>query len=193
MMNQRDYGRTHQLGEVEGISKNWGWFLALGILLVLLGAGVISSAFYATIFTMIILGVFLLCGGVVQIFQAFLARRWTGFFLSLFLGILYIVTGFICLTKPAEAAIGATFLIAALCFVGGLFRMITSLVLRFEHWGWVFFNGLITFILGVLIYSQWPVSGLWVIGLFVGIDLILSGWTWILLSLSAQNRLSSWR
>lgn len=189
----QDYGKTHQLGEVEGISKKWGWFLALGILLVLLGAAAISTAFYSTIFTMIILGFFLLCGGVVQIFQAVLARKWSGFFLALLLGILYIITGFISISKPAEAAVGLTLLIAVLCFVGGLFRMITSLVLRFEYWGWVFFNGLVTFILGILIYSEWPISGLWVIGLFVGIDLILAGWSWILLALSAQNRLLSWK
>ena len=60
-------------------------------------------------------------------------------------------------------------------------------MMRFEHWGWVLFNGLITFVLGLMIYQQWPLAGLWIIGLFVGIDMILSGWSWLLLSLSARK------
>ncbi len=57
--------------------------------------------------------------------------------------------------------------------------------------GMGFFNGLITFILGVMIYFGWPLSGLWVIGLFIGVYLILAGWSWLILSLSARSR--SWR
>jgi uncharacterized membrane protein HdeD (DUF308 family) len=118
-----------------------------------------------------------------------MASKWSGLFLSLLLGILYIITGLLCIANPRMAAITLTLWIAALCFVIGLFKMITSLMLRFEHWGWVFFNGLITFILGALIYANWPVSGLWVIGLFIGIDLILAGWTWVLLSLGLHKSL----
>jgi uncharacterized membrane protein HdeD (DUF308 family) len=65
--------------------------------------------------------------------------------------------------------------------------MLSSVLIRFEQWGWVFFNGLITFLLGVMIYSDWPLSGLWVIGMFIGIDLILTGWSWIVLSLAARS------
>ncbi len=59
--------------------------------------------------------------------------------------------------------------------------------MRFPHWGWVLFNGIITLILGIIIWRQWPVSGLWVIGLFIGIDLIISGWAWIMLSFAARQ------
>lgn len=184
------YGRcelTNRFSEITEVKKNWGWFLALGVLLMLLGAGVMSSSFVATLFSIVILGVFLLAAGIVQIAQAFMARKWSGFFLSLFLGVLYIVTGAFCTFRPGEAAISLTLWIAAFCFVVGLFRMLSALFIRFDQWGWVFFNGLVTFILGAIIYSQWPFSGLWFIGLFVGIDMILSGWSWILLSLGART------
>lgn len=177
-----------QLSHVEDIRKNWGWFLALGIFLIFLGAAIIGSSYYATIFSMLVFGIFLLCAGVVQIFQAFLARKWGGLFLSLFLGILYIVTGFLCLGKPVEAAVSITLWIAAFCFIAGLFKMLAALLIRFDQWGWVFFNGAITFILGIMIYSSWPISGLWVIGLFIGIDLILAGWSWVFLSLTARSK-----
>lgn len=177
----------NRLSHIQGIKENWGWFFALGVLLILLGISIISSSFYATIFSIILLGIFLIGAGIVQVVQAFLARKWSGLFLSLFLGILYIVTGFLCVTKPAISAINITLWIAGFCFLIGLFKMISSLILQFEHWGWVFFNGLVTFLLGLMIYSDWPLSGLWVIGLFIGIDMILSGWSWLFLSLSARS------
>ncbi len=184
------YGKkelTNYLWDADEARKNWGWFLALGILLVLLGIGVASSSYYATVFSVIFFGIFLICAGIIQIVQAFLARHWSGFFISLLLGALYLITGFICASKPVVAAVNLTLWIAAFCFVAGLYRMLTSLILRFDQWGWVFFNGAVTFILGALIYSNWPLSGLWVIGLFIGIDLILSGWSWIWLSLTARS------
>lgn len=184
------YGKndlTNYFKDTEEARKNWTWFLALGVLLVLLGIGVAGSAYYATIFSVFILGVFLLSAGVVQFVQAFLARKWSGLFLSLLLGALYLITGFLCVTKPAAAAVSITLWIAALCLIAGLFRMIAALLLRFDQWGWVFFNGAVTFLLGMIIYSDWPVSGFWVIGTFVGLDLILSGWTWIVLSLTARK------
>ena len=182
-----EYPIKNYLRDIDEARKNWGWFFAFGLLLVILGACVISSSYYATVFSVILFGIFLIAGGVVQIIQAFLAKKWSGFFLTLLLGILYLITGFICVAKPQLAAINLTLWIAAFLFVAGLFRMITSLVLRNDQWGWVFFNGLITFILGIMIFSDWPLSGLWVIGLFIGVDLILSGWSWIWMSLFARN------
>jgi uncharacterized membrane protein HdeD (DUF308 family) len=177
----RSYG--HELAQIQ---KNWGWFLSLGILLVVLGLAVISSSYYATVFSVILLGILLAAAGIVQIIEAFMAHKWSGLFFSLLIGILYLVTGFLCVTRPEVTAIALTFWIAAFCFIAGLFRMLSALILRFKHWGWVFFNGLITFILGLMIYSSWPISGLWVIGLFLGIDIILTGWTWIVLALTSR-------
>lgn len=178
----------NRLSHIHEVRENWGWFLALGVLLILLGSGVIGSSYYATLFSMILFGVFLLSAGVVQIAQAFLARKWSGVFLSLFLGILYIVTGFLCIFRPTTAAVSVTLWIAAFCLIAGLFKMLSSTILRFNQWGWVFFNGLVTFLLGIMIYSDWPLSGLWVIGLFIGVDLILAGWSWVILALSSRSR-----
>lgn len=177
-----------QFKKIESVRKNWGWFLALGILLILLGCSIIGSSYFTTIFSVIVLGIFLLCAGIVQVFQAFLARKWSGLFLSLFLGILYIVTGFLCLGRPETAAISITLWIAAFCFIAGIFKMLSALLIRFDQWGWIFFNGLVTFLLGAMIFADWPLSGLWVIGLFIGVDLILAGWSWVLLSLTARTK-----
>jgi uncharacterized membrane protein HdeD (DUF308 family) len=59
--------------------------------------------------------------------------------------------------------------------------------MRYQNWGWLLLHGVINLLLGVLIWRQWPLSGLWVIGLFVGIDMIFNGWSLVMLSLAAKN------
>jgi len=186
MSNLQGYGSIPYFRDIEEVRKHWGWFLALGILLILLGTAALSSAIWVTVFSVVFWGVLLIGGGIAQSIHAFWARKWSGLFLSLSLGILYIVTGLLFVAKPAASAVSLTLLIGALFVIGGLFRLLTSVILRFDHWGWVFFNGLITLALGLMILSDWPESGLWLIGLFIGVDLILSGWSWVLISLSSR-------
>ncbi|MFI5334746.1 MAG: HdeD family acid-resistance protein [Chlamydiales bacterium] len=175
--------------EIPDLSKKWRMFLVLGILLVILGVLAFAFATWATLFTVEFLGILLLLGGGFQIASCVQARKWTGVSLSILLGILYIVVGAICLFKPLVGAEGLTLLLATFFFVSGLFRMITSFTHRFDHRGLMFFSGLISFILGILIVAEWPIAALWVIGLFVGIDLFFIGWGWIFLSLAAKKTL----
>ena len=113
MPSYNKYELTNFFKDTERSKKNWLWFFALGVLLVILGIGVAGSAYYATLFSVFLLGFFLLGAGIVQFIQAFLARQWSGFFLSLLLGTLYLITGFLCITKPSAAAISITLWIAA--------------------------------------------------------------------------------
>lgn len=179
---------TPYIRDIAEVRNNWGSFFAIGLLLIILGVIAVTFNVFTTMFSVFLLGILLIVSGAAQIAQSFLARKWSGLFLALLAGILYIVVGFFCVAKPIASATGLTLLIAAFLLIGGLFRMLTSAILRFEQWGWVFFNGLITFILGLMIYADWPVSGLWIIGMFVGIDMILSGWSWVILALTARPR-----
>ena len=77
-------------------------------------------------------------------------------------------------------------LVAACLLVGGILRVVLSVIERFDGWGWMLLNGVISVVLGVAICKQWPLSGLWVIGLFVGIDLLMSGTSWVMLALSVR-------
>ena len=175
------------LHEVDEVKKNWGWFLTLGVVMSLLGFWAIGSSFVATIFSMITTGIVLSAAGLVQIIHGLWAHKWKGLFLSMLLGVLYVVTGAICVTNPEASAITLTLLIGAFCLTGGIIRMGAAMILRFSYWGWTFFNGLVTFILGLMIVSQWPISGLWVIGLFIGVDILLAGLSLVALSLSARR------
>jgi uncharacterized membrane protein HdeD (DUF308 family) len=173
--------------ELEAIRGNWGWILALGIVLVVVGTIAVAMPFIASLASAVAFGVLLLMGGIAQLVGAFWTRDWSGFFLSLLIGVLYVVLGLMFLRDPGDALLAMTLLLACVLLVGGLFRIIGSLMYQFPHWGWVLVGGIINFVLGILIWQQWPVSGLWVIGLFVGIDLIFTGWTWVMLAFAVKN------
>lgn len=173
--------------EIPGVHKYWGWFLAIGILLILLGALAIGYANWATEITIILLGFLLAGAGILQIVTGFYAIKWTGFSLSFLLGLLYIIAGGLCIFKPMQSALSISILIAVLLLVGGAFRLISALRNRFDNWGLVVFNGIVAIILGILILAEWPASAIWVIGFFVGIDLLLMGWYWVRLSIAARK------
>ncbi len=176
----------HLVG-LEELRKRWGWFLALGILLIVLGTIAIGSTFLMTLVTMVFLGWLMIVGGVLQALHAFSCKSWSGFFIDLLMGILYAVVGFMLVANPGSSAVALTLLIAMFLIFGGIFRIVASLAVRYANWGWLLLNGVIALILGILIWRQWPVSGLWVIGLFVGIDMLFNGWSLVMLALAARK------
>jgi len=105
-------------------------------------------------------------------------------------GVLYVVVGFMVLGNPAAGATVLTLLIALFFLIAGAFRIIVALTMRFPEWHWLLANGAITLLLGLLIWKQWPSSALWVIGLFIGIELIFTGSAWVMLSLAARRLVS---
>jgi uncharacterized membrane protein HdeD (DUF308 family) len=176
----------HLIG-AEELKRNWAWFLAVGIALVILGLMALSWSVLATLVSVAIFGWFLLIGGILSVVHAFLRRRWGGFFIELFAGLLYVLVGMLIVGNPAESAVALTLVIALFLLIGGVFRIVTALVVRFQHWLWMLLNGVISLLLGVMIWSQWPVSGLWVIGLFIGIDMISYGWSLVMLALAVRS------
>ena len=132
-------------------------------------------------------GMIMLIGGISQVVSAFWAGKWSGFLLQVLVGILYVVVGFIVIDAPVGSAASLTLVIAAFLFIGGMVRIVVALVDRFTGWGWVLLNGAVTLLLGLLIYKQWPLSGLFVIGLFVGIEMIFNGWYWVMLALGLKK------
>ena len=172
---------------VEEVSKKWGWFMALGILLIIGGSIALGSAFLMTVFSMTLLGWLMICGGVLEAVHAFRCKQWSGFFIDLLTGLLYVVVGFMIIANPGATAVAITLLIAMFLIFGGIFRVVVALVVRFQNWGWLLLHGVVSLVLGIAIWKQWPLSGTWVIGLFIGIDMMLNGWSLIMLSLAAKN------
>jgi Short repeat of unknown function (DUF308) len=96
------------------------------------------------------------------------------------------VTGLLIVTRPVLSAEVATMLMAVFFLISGLFQFIGSIWVVLPGWGWQAADGIITVVLGILVLAQWPASGLWVIGLFIGIDLIFYGGAWIALALALR-------
>ena len=169
------------------IAQYWGWFLAFGIALVVLGIAAVVRAVTATIISMLFFGWLLVLACGIEIAQAVLVGHWAGFFQHLVAAILFGVVGVIMITRPLISAEVLTVFIATFFLIGGLFQLIAALAVSTPGWGWHVVDGIITALLGVLVLAQWPASGLWVIGLFVGIDLIFYGGAWIALALGLRG------
>ena len=167
--------------------KNRGWFLALGILLISAGSLAIIYDVTVTLLSVVFFGWLLVFAGAFEALQSFWQPKWGGLFLQLTVGILAVVVGFHFLTSPATGALVLIFLMAVYFMVVGILRAVTALTMRFPNWGWVLFSGIVTFMLGVLIRRNLAVSELWIIGLFIGIDLIVRGWSYVMLFLAARK------
>jgi uncharacterized membrane protein HdeD (DUF308 family) len=169
------------------LRRGWGWFLALGVLLIVLGTIALGYSFLTTLVSVVFLGWLLVAGGVLQAVHAFWRRAWSGFFVDLLVGVLYAVVGGLIVTHPVTSAMDLTLIMAVLFLFSGVFRIVTAIAVPFQHRGWLLLNGIITAVLGVMIMAQWPESGFWVIGLFIAIDLIFNGWSLVMLALAAKR------
>jgi len=176
---------------LSAFSKNWGLFLVWGIALIVLGLIAISATTMSTIVSVIFLGFLLLICGFVIIIDAFSfwRNKGHGFFMHLIFGILYLLVGIMLIQKPILASVSFTLVLGVFYLVVGVFRFFYSISVRAPQWGWSFFNALISLLLGVLILASWPQSGLFIIGLFVGIDLLFTGWTYVMAALAAKSSL----
>jgi uncharacterized membrane protein HdeD (DUF308 family) len=145
----------------------WGWFLAFGI-------------------GLLFFGWLLALAAAIEIVQAVMVAHWAGFFEHLLAAILFGVVGAIMVMRPLITAEVLTLFMATFFLIGGLFQLIGSAWVGLPGWGWHAADGIITIVLGALVLAQWPASGLWVIGLFLGIDLIFYGFAWIALALGLR-------
>jgi len=169
------------------MAQYWGWFLVFGVGLLILGIAAVVRSFSATVGTMLFFGWLLLFAGGIEAVQAFMVGHWAGFFHHLLAAILFGVIGFMLVTKPVLSAEALTVIMATFFLIGGIFQIVASLALHIPGWGWYVADGAITVLLGVVLLAQWPISGLWAIGLFVGIDLVFYGGAWIAFALGLRS------
>jgi uncharacterized membrane protein HdeD (DUF308 family) len=175
------------LGGIDEMRRHWVGYLALGVSLVVLGFFALGATVFVTLATAVFLGWLMIIGGALQAGHAFWRRQWSGFFIDLLIGLLYLIVGLMFVANPVLTAETLTLLIAIMLIVGGVFRIVVALSAHFGNWGWLLLNGVITLALGIMIWQQWPASGLWVIGLFIGIDMIFNGWSLVMLALTARS------
>ncbi len=168
--------------------KNWGWLLALGILCVILGTIGLGMTFALTVASVLLFGVLFLVGGGFQLIQALKCKGWKGIIWHILIAVLYVAAGIVVIRNPVGASVMLTLIFAWIIIVVGVMRIITAIQMRSgKNWIWLLLAGIASVVLGVIIMAKWPISGLWVIGLFVAIELILNGWSNILVALAARG------
>jgi len=174
---------------LQASGKSKGWFFVLGLLFVILGAIAIGVAEFTTLLSVVFLGVTAFIGGILVLFDAFKfwRHRENGFWMHVFLGLLYLIIGAAFIANPVQGAMSLTLLLAIFYIVLGLFRIFYSSSLRALGWGYVLFSGIIALALGVLILMHWPSSSLLILGLFVGIDLIFAGVAYMMMACASKT------
>lgn len=170
--------------------QSWGWLIAIGTISIILGVIAVVDATVATLASMLVFGWLLLIAGIVEAVHVFRDRKGGHLVLNAFNAALSFVVGLILLEYPVPGAAILTLLLTVYFIVAGTFRIVSALSLRFPHWEWALVNGVITLLLGIMVWAHWPSSALWIIGLFIGIDLIFSGWAQVMLGSGIRSRCS---
>ena len=157
------------------IRRSWGWFLALGIALVLFGAVCIAGAVDATLDSVLILGSLLLMAGILGLVHSFSGRAGSGFLLYLLSALFRGFTGCLLICYPAAGAAALTLVLASFFMVAGLFRAIGASTLQLPRWGWAVISGTVSCVLGILLLAELPAASNVFIGLALGVDMMVEG------------------
>jgi uncharacterized membrane protein HdeD (DUF308 family) len=171
------------------LRSKWGWILALGIVYVIAGFIALGSVVMATVASVLVVGLMMIVAGVAEIINAFQLKGWGKFLIWLLLGVLYIVAGFITFENPLFAAAILTLFLGVSLVASGIMRIVLAFSMKHEQpWIWLLLSSIITLLLGLLILARWPISSVYVLGIFLGIDLVMAGAGWIGLSLALRRR-----
>ena len=170
------------------IQDNRGWFIALGVVLIVVGTAAILFPFLSTLSTELFVGWLLVIGGIVQMVHAFRTKEWGGFFWEFLIGALEVIAGVILLSYPLAGLVALTVFLAVMFIIEGAFRAALAFKIKPQAgWGWVLAGGIVSGLVGVMIWAHLPSSSFWAIGLLVGINIAMAGWTLVMLAMSAGN------
>lgn len=172
---------------VHEIRDNWGWMVLFGSLMVLLGFFAIAYSILFTLVTVFWLAWILIVAGVIEAVQAFRHHERGHLIWYVLEALLAIVVGALLLRSPGIGALALTLLLAAYFILSGVFRIVAALMLHLPQRGWILFGGILSLALGILVWGGWPATGFWVLGLFVGINLIFAGFARIMLALALRH------
>lgn len=153
--------------------------ILLGIVLILGGIFVVGDLALATLVSTLLIGFTAIVMGAFEIIHAFWTKGWGGFLWQILLGALYIVFGWIVVSQPVSGALILTYVLGLVLLASGIVRIIVA----FTHWskaGWLMLvSGVFGILAGLIILTGWPATGIWVLGLLLGIDLISHGVAWL--------------
>ena len=172
---------------LDAVRRSWGWFIALGAALMVLGVLAVAVPFMATLATTLFLGWILILGGIALGVHALQSQAWRGFPWVVLSAAVHIAAGVLLIAFPIAGTVTLTLVLAGFFTVDGLLKVVRAAQHRgMVSWGFLLFDGLVTLALGVLIWTQWPAAAVWVIGLLVGVHLLVGGMSMLQLAATAR-------
>ncbi len=166
------------------LQTHWRLFLAEGIFFIFLGLCAIVVPQLFTVATVIFLGWILLFGGIVHVSRAFMFSGMPGFGWWLFMGILQVIIGYLFITKPVAGAVTLTMLLTVFFAMEGVAKISLALMMRpLANWGLILFSGVTALVFALIIWISWSESAQWLLGLFLGINMVFLGWSMVKISL----------
>ena len=158
------------------VKKDSTMLLMLGVLTVVLGFFAMMAPLMTGMTIAVMIGMLLIIAGVARSIFAFKAKSWGKGIMVFLLGLLTLIVGFYMVTRPVVAVTSLTLFLAAYFVVDGIFEIIEAFDLKpIDGWGWMLFSGIVSVILGIMIWRRWPASSAVVIGILIGIKLIFAG------------------
>jgi uncharacterized membrane protein HdeD (DUF308 family) len=173
------------------INKGINSSLWIGVLLTVLGIAAAAVPRVTTIVAETWIALILISAGAAKLGYAFQTRDQGGFIWKLLLSILYFATGVMLLVNPFTGVLTLTLLLGSFLLTEGVFELILAFRVRpQQNWTWVLGDGIITLLLGAMIWFQWPFNAPWVIGTLVGVSILFTGISRVMLSLNARSALN---
>ncbi len=177
-------------GQNEGVKGLLAGGMVFGIVLVVLGVLSIMAPMITGVVVAVMVGIFMVSAGIFRLIWAFGSSSFGKGILTFILGGLFIVTGFLMIFRPLAGLASLALVLAAFFFVDGIFEIVAAFSHRPEKgWGWLVFGGVVSIVLAVMIWRQWPLSGAWAIGILAGVKMLFAGSAMIAVA-SAARRLA---
>jgi len=171
------------------LQMHWRLFLAEGVFFIILGLCAIVVPQFFTVAIVVFLGWILLFGGIVHISRAFVFQNMPGFSGWLFMGVLQVIIGLLFITKPVAGALTLTMLVTVFFALEGLAKISLALMMRpLANWGFILFSGITALVFALIIWFSWSESAHWLLGLFLGINMVFLGWSLVKISLHHKEQ-----
>ena len=177
-------------GEARGVTRrHWVLFLLQGLILIGLGVAAIAEPMVATTAITLFAGWLFLISGVVGLAGMFTAQRVPGFWWSSISALLAVVVGVYLIWRPLDGVLSLTVVVGILFGAQGISQIVTAIAQRrvLPSWGWVLVSGIANIILAAIIWSGFPGTAEWALGLLFGINLLLWGVALVMTSLYSRS------
>ncbi len=172
----------------QGVKKNWGLILFMGVLFIIGGVSAISYPWIWTGGVVLMLGWVILISGIFRFVDAFATMKQGGFIWKIMGSLFYILAGIIILKFPLTGAVTLTLTMGMFFIIEGISKTAFAAEIKpFKGWVWSMFDGALTILFGILVLTFLGNAALWLVGLLLGIKLLFAGWDLVYLGLALKN------